>query len=288
MTSLGYSDALAAKCAHLFVQAVSNGNGSTRADLAEDLQGERLRVNGSNRLAYNALMEENLKDDLLRDESLLWPVLAQHGIPHDGETEDNLEVSVDLPPDFPALRHLGNTLDVPVTAAYDLDQGEDQEALFYGNNRRLAFRGTLRLRPSGVRGWAYPTLRIDPAPFLDHRTEAEMQGNYQTYDWPAIDKDEFEDGYTAGRAGIDPVPYASFDWLAGWVMVANGANATGHMSTGQVDRALAEALANALTLDALRPADALRLAAQACRSCASTRTRRALEELIQEQTDQLD
>ena len=97
------------------------------------------------------------------------------------------------------------------------------------------------------------------------------------FDWPDIDEQEFEDGYAAGRASMPPQPQASFDWLAGWVMIANGANATGHMSIGQVDKALAEALANASALGSLSPVDVLHLAAQACRSCASTRTRRALE-----------
>ncbi|NVD97728.1 hypothetical protein [Massilia sp. BJB1822] len=288
MSDLGYSGPIAARCPDLFAQAVTNGDGSTRAEFAEDLEGERLRVSGSQRLAYNSLMHQNLTHDVLDNEDRLWSVLARFGIEHDREAEDNLEISIDMPPDFPSLHHLGQTVDLPITAVYDLDQGSDQEALFHGDNRQLGFRGNLRLKPSGKRGWAYPTLKMNSEPFVDGRNAAEIQGNFQAYDWPDIDKQKFDDGYAAGRAGMTPAPQASFDWLAGWVMVANGANATGHMSTGLVDKALAEAMANASTLDTFSPKDVLELAAQACRSCASTRNRRSLEEIIQEQVDRLD
>lgn len=288
MIELDYSEPFAAQCAGLFVQAVSNGDGSTRADLADDLQGKRLRDRESDRPMYNLLMSENLTYDVMREESRLWTLLANFGIAHDGETEGNCNVSIDLPHDFPAHRHLGKTIDLKMTALYDLDQGADIEELFYGRNRQLGFLGNVRLTPSGLRGWSYPTIGMEMTPFVDHRNAYEIQGNYNAYDAPDIDKQEFDDGYTAGMSNILRVPHATIDWLAGWIMVANGANATGHMSTGQVDKALADALANAYLIDTLRPTDALHLAAQACRYYASPRTRPALEELIREHVDQLD
>ena len=65
-------------------------------------------------------------------------------------------------------------------------------------------------------------------------------------------------------------------------MTANRMNGTGHMSTGQIDKAFYGALANARTLDVLSDQEAFHLASQSCRYLASNRVRRALEDLILE------
>jgi hypothetical protein len=279
MSELGYPPNVVRACVELFAQAVSNGDGSTRATLVDDLRGERLRVSDSDELANHSLLMETLKYDILSEESSLWPTLARFGIGYDGETEENVHVSINLAPDIPSLHHLGQIIEVRFDAIYDLDQGEDTEALFYKTNRQLGLRGNLRLKPSGKRGWAYPTIRMEETPFIDDRTPAEMQGEYAIHAAPNIDEQQFDDGADAGLADLQPASHASSDFLAGWIMTANGVNGRGHMSTGQIDKAFYGALANARTLDVH---DAHYLAAQACRYLVSSRARRALEELIQE------
>ncbi|WP_261540353.1 hypothetical protein [Burkholderia multivorans] len=281
MAALGYPPEVVGKCAQIFAMAVSNGDGSARADLIDDLHGERQRT-GSGELVNHSLLVQHFQWDITRDESSVWVTLARHGIAHDGETEDNLTCLIDLPPDVPSHYHLGQTIDVPFVARYDLEQGEDQEALFFNTNRRLEFRGNLRLMPSGRRGWGYPTIRIEQTPILDHRTPAERRGEYPVHQGPEIDEQKFESGAAAGRADMLPPSQASFDFLAGWIMTANKANSTGHMSSGQIEKAFFGALANARTLDALSDQEAFYLASQACRYLASNRIRRALEDLILE------
>jgi len=282
MTALGYPPEVARKCIWLFVQAVTNGDGSARADLVDDLRGEREYIQGSDELANHGMLVQYFKYDIMREESSLWATLATHGIAHDGETEDNLTCTIQLPRDFPSLHHLTQTINVPFLVRYDLEQGEDQEALFYNTNRRLEFCGNLRLKPSGKRGWAYPTIRLEESPSVDQRTPAERRGVYPVHQRPDIDEQEFDDGTDAGRADKLPSPQASFAFLAGWIMTANGVNGTGHMSTGQIEKAFFGALENASTLGVLSSREAFHLASEACRYLASNRIRRALEELIQE------
>jgi hypothetical protein len=278
MLELGYKPALAQACVDFFAQALTNYDDFTRADLMDDLHlPKRLTIGETDELMNNDLFSVNLVHDVLRDESHLWQVLAGLGVDVDGETSDNVRVALQLPPDFPAQRHLQASIDIPFTAVYDLEQGEAEEALFYGTNRRLGVRGNLRLRPSGKRGWAYPTLQIDEHPYLDDRTQSERLGAFPRRALPALDGDQFDSGAAAARAGLAPATTASFDYLAGWIMDANGVNGIGHMSTGQIEKAFLGALANARTVAV---ADAHLLAAQACRSLASRRVIRDLEELI--------
>jgi hypothetical protein len=170
MTELGYPPAVVGKCLEVFVQAVTNDPyGAARADVIDDLQGERMRLPGSNKLANHVMLMRHLKDGILREESSLWTTLARFGIGNDSETEDNLTYSIELPPDFPSHYHLEQIVDVPFVMIYVLHQGEDQEALFDRTNRQLGFRGSLRLKPSGKRGWTYPTIRMEETPFVDHR-----------------------------------------------------------------------------------------------------------------------
>ena len=282
MADLGYPPEVIRKCIDIFAQAVSNGDGSALADLIDDLQGERQRIQGSDELANHGMLVQHFQWDITREESSLWATLARYGIAHDGETEDNLTCTIELSPDFPSHHHLMHSIDVPFVVRYDLEQGEDQEALFYNANRRLEFRGNLRLTPSGKRGWGYPTIRLGENPFVDHRTPEERQGEYPVHQGPDIDEQEFENGTDAGRADLLPSPQASFDFLAGWIMTANRVNSTGHMSTGQIEKAFYGALENARTLDVLGDHKAFHLASQACRYLASNRIRRALEQLIRE------
>lgn len=284
MIELGYPPEVARQCVDVFARGVSNG-GFARADMDDDLQGERQFIQGSGESMNHAVMVQNLRDDIMREESSVWTTLAQHGIPHDGETEDNLTCAIQLSQDFPSFQHLNRTVDVPFVARYDLEQGSNPEALFYKTNRRLEFRGNLRLQPSGKRGWAYPTIRLDETPFVDHRTEEERRGEYTTYPTPNIDERLFDEGVAAGRHDTPPPSGASFDFLAGWIMTAHGVNSTGHMSTGLIDRAFYGALENAKALRGIGSHEAFHLASQACRYLASTRIRGALEELIQEQAE---
>lgn len=285
MTELGYPPVLAEQCINLFVQAVCNSDGSVRADIFDDLHGDQMRVSGTNLSANHSLLTQHFKYDILREESRLWTTLVRHGIEHDRETEDNVRCSISLMPDFPSHAHLERTIDVPFVAFYDLDQGEDQEALFYQRNRQLGFRGSLRLSPSGKRGWAYPTMRLEETPFVDDRTQDEIEGNYPVHQDSGIDNQEFENGNAAGDANKQPPVHASFDFLAGWIMTAYDVNSTGHMSTGQIEKAFYGALANAEELGTFNKRGAHQLAAQACRHLASNRIRRALEALIQESAE---
>jgi hypothetical protein len=282
MAGLGYPPEVVRKCLGFFVQAVTNEDGSARADLIDDLRGEREFIHGSNKLANHGMLVQYFKWDIMREESGLWAMLARHGIAHDGETENNLICMIELSPDFPSHYHLKQTIDVPFVVRYDLEQGEDQEALFYNANRRLEFRGNLRLKPSGKRGWGYPTIRLEETPFVDHRTPEERRAEYPVHQKPDIDEQEFDNGTDAGRADMLPSPQASFGFLAGWIMTANEVNGTGHMSTGQIEKAFYGALENARTLGVFSGHEAFHLASQACRYLASNRIRRALEELIQE------
>ena len=279
MADLGYPPEVVRKCAEIFARAVSNGDDFARADLVDDLNGERLRTDSGELLNHSMLLQ-NIKWDLTREESSVWFTLARHGIAHDGETEDNLTCVIELSQDVPSRYHLDQTIDVPFVARYDLENGEDPEALFFNTNRRMEFRGNLRLTPSGKRGWGYPTVRLEQTPYLDQRTPQERRGEYPVHQGPEIDEQNFEMGVDAGRADRLPSPQAPFDFLAGWVMTANKLNGTGHMSTGQIEKAFFGALANAKTLDALSDHDASHLAARACRYLASNRVRRPLEELI--------
>ena len=282
MADLGYPAEVVRKCIGIFVQAVTNGDGSARADLIDDLQGEREFIQGTDELANHGMLVQYFKWDIMREESSLWATLAMHGIAHDGKTEDNVTCTIDLSPDFPSYHHLKQTIDVSFVVRYDLEQGEDQEALFNNANRRLEFRGNLRLKPSGKRGWGYPTVRLEETPVVDHRTPEERRGGYPVHQGPEIDEQEFDNGADAGRADMQPSPQASFDFLAGWIMTANKVNSTGHMSTGQIEKAFYGALENTKTLGVLSRHEAFHLASQACRYLASNRIRRALDELIQE------
>lgn len=282
MADLGYPPEVVRKCIELFVRAVTNDDESARADLVDDLKGEREFLQGTDELANHCMLVQYFKWDIVREESSLWVTLAKHGITYDGETEDNLTFTIELSPDFPSHQHLNQTIEVPFVVRYDLEQGEDQEALFYNTNRQLVFRGTLRLKPSGKRGWGYPTIRLDETPFVDHRTPEERRGEYPVHQGPDIDEQEFDNGTDAGSADMLPSPQASFDFLAGWIMTANKVNSTGHMSTGQIEKAFYGALENTKTLGVLNSHEAFHLASQACRYLASNRIRRELEELIQE------
>lgn len=225
---------------------------------------------------------ECLEHDLLRDQSTLWKTLAKFDIENNGETEENLKLSIELPSDFPSARYFAKVVDAPFSVIYDLDQGEDPDALFYKTNRQLGLHGNLRLKPSGKRGWAYPTMLLDELPFVDHRTLAEQRGEYSFFEVPNIDEEDFERGTKTGRDGGQPPSQASRSFLAGWVLNAAGANGTGYMSSGQIDRAFHSAWGNAKTLSIIDKHDARELAADACRYLASNRIRRALEELIHE------
>jgi hypothetical protein len=279
--NLGYPREVVRECTEIFARAVSNGDGAARADLVDDLHGER-QLTGSGDLLNHSLLVQNLQWDVMREESSVWGTLARHGIAHDSETEENLTCVIELSPDVPSRHHLNGTIDVLFVARYDLEQGEDPEALFFNTNRRMEFRGNLRLTPSGKRGWGYPTVRLERTPYTDHRTAQERRGEYPVHEGPEIDEQKFEMGADAGRADRPLSQHAAFDFLAGWVMTANKVNGTGHMSTGQIEKAFFGALANARTVDVLGDREAFHLASQACRYLASNRVRRALEELILE------
>ncbi|MGW9065609.1 hypothetical protein ACWGPO_16085 [Achromobacter animicus] len=281
MTDLGYPPEVVRQCTQIFSRAVSE-DGSARADLIDDLHGERQYIHGSKELANQGLLRQHLEWDILREESRLWSVLAKYGLIHDRETEDNLTCWIEFQHDFPSFRDLEQAIDTPFVVSYDLERGEDQEALFYKTNRRLELRGNLRLNPSGKRGWAYPTIRLEDTPSIDQRTPEEKLGEYFSYDVPDIDDLDFNSGINVGRRNTTPPSHASFSFLAGWTMTANEVNSTGHMSTGLVDRAFYGALDNAREVTGDQ--QAIHLAAQACRYLASSRTRRALEAVIEEAT----
>lgn len=278
--ALGYPENLGDKFIHLFRQAVTNSGDFARADLYDDVQIVSQRPSESDDMGDKGMMRQWLEEDLKSDRSKLWEVLAEYGVPNDGEADEHLACSIHLPRGFPGEDYLQREVDVPFTVSYDLDQGDVLDARFPGQQRQLAFRGNLRLKPSGQRGWAFPTTRLEDAPFIDDRTLAERRGNGQRFRVVELDEQQFNDGQDAGRDGNMPPGEASFSFLAGWIMDANGVNASGYMSTGQIEKAFYGALENAKSLNIPDP---LNLAAEACRYLASTRVRRALEEMISEE-----
>lgn len=284
MAALRYPAAIVEKCCTVFQLAVINDADNAAYALDDGL----LDVTHDEGAANHDTLKDLLKQDVLREESALWRTLVKFGIDENGDTEENLTVTIDLPPDFPSQTHFGKDVDVPFSVVYDLDQGEDPEALFYRTNRQLGLRGNLRLQPSGKRGWAYPTLRLNETPFIDHRSPAEQRGEYPAHQGPGFDEDEFVRGTATGGAGAQPPAQASLAFLAGWVLDANGMNGSGHMTTGRIRKAFPGAWANAKTLDMLSKHQAFDLAANACRYRASNRIRRALEELIQENAAEIE
>lgn len=282
MAGLGYPPEVVLKCVSFFSRAVSNGDGTVRADLIDVLHGERKFFRGSEEAPSHRLLLQYLDWDLRREESSVWAALEALGIAHDDSTDNNLTFNFYFLPDFPSPRYLVQTIDSSFDVCIDLDQGEDEEAVVKNTDRRLVLRGNIRLKPSGKRGWGHSTIRLLETPVVDNRTTEERRGEYPVYQRPDIDKQEFVNGTRAGRGDLLPSPQASFDFLAGWIMTANEVNSTGHMSIGQIDKAFYGALKNANTLRVLSRHEAFDLASEACRYSNGPRFRRALEELIRQ------
>ncbi len=280
MLELGYPPALVDKCVGLFPPAASRDN-HVRINMVDDLHDQSMGSYGSERSSNRQALVQDLEADILDEESNLWVTLAKYGVALDKSTDDIRVTSIGLPSNFPSIHHLGQTINAPFEVIYDLQQGENPEALFRGCNRKLGFRGNLRLKPSGKRGWAFPTIRLQETPFIDDRSADEKMGEYFTYQAPNIAEKQFDAGVHAGQVGMHPPPNASFDFLAGWIMDANDKNGTGHMSTGRFREAFTGALENAAALGTVDRSDALDLAAKACRYLASSRVHPGLEELIQ-------
>jgi hypothetical protein len=287
MPALGYPTEVLQELELTFVPAATSGDGATRADLYDDLRGPRELVGGANVFANYAMLTRCLEEDVMREDGRLWSVLESYGIAYDYETEDNTRCTIELPRDFPSLHDLQQTVDARLVVRYDLEQGEDEEALFFNTNRMLEWRGTARLKPSGKRGWSYPTIKLDPTPTIDDRTSQERLGEFASYEYPDFDQQLFDDGGSAASAGSQVLPGMEPAYLAGWILNAYGANGTGHMSTGQLHKAFYGALVNAEDLVFWSKRQQFELAADACRFLASRRVVRDLEELIEESRDEL-
>lgn len=250
------------------------------ADFYDDLQGPPVRIGSSRKRANHVdlmtRIEHALDDEDRYIRKHFWNYVSNEN------PADYFDYRIQAPKDFPSFHHLGRTLRFPLTVNYDLDMKADEEASHYGFNRQLAFRGSVLLKPSGRRGWRFPTCRLDDLPFRDERTEAERALEPFVFPGEPVDEDELEAGRWAAWEK-QPIPEGkrdSLDWLAGYVMRGPDCNASGHMSTGQVDKAISQAIAYAEALDLFDP---IRIAVAGCRQLVSTRSTRQLEAAIAEE-----
>ncbi|UVM05085.1 hypothetical protein [Pseudomonas laurylsulfatiphila] len=280
---LGYPESSLDGLVRIFELASTNfSDVGFRADFYDDLRGPRHLFVGSrervNPAIFKRLITESIDDEDRPTRKRFWQFVR------DDNPADYFDYAFKVPQDFPSSYHLQRTIRFSVVAAYDLDMGGDQEASFFGTNRQVAFRGSVRLRPSGRRGWHFPTCRLEDVPFRDERNEAELAGEPYAFPGEGLDDAAFEAGRMASWEK-DPIPadkVHSLDWLAGYVMRGENCNASGHMSTGLVDRALVQAIDYAESLQLFDP---LRIAIEGCRHLASTRNTRQLEEAIAEELD---
>ncbi len=278
VTDLQYPEQLLQVLVWLFERAGTNDPAiQCRMDYDDDLAGPRQRISGSNDYANRERLKSAFIGALDEEDRPLrrwfWKYIR------DDNPEDHFSYELKVPRDFPSSHHLGRTISFPLIVSYDLDLGADAEASFFKYNRQLAFSGSVRIVPSGRRGWRYPTVKLNQTPLRDQRTAAERQKEPYVQPGEDLDDDEFEAGREAARNSA-PIPVAKIDslaWLAGYVMRLGDGLALGHMSTGQAFKAFHLALANAESLDIFDP---LRVAAEGCRHLASTRCSRQLEEAI--------
>lgn len=281
IVELGFDAHLTERFLRYFTDALFSVSHDCRADLVDDLDGppEMLytqRVNG--------LRMREWIDFWIDDEQLHSRKIFRSFILDDNPEHHLFRYDYQLPVNFPSRVHLNTQLNIRVIARYDLDGGEDPLAFARNQNRQLALAGTMILKPSGPRGWAYPTIRYEELPIRDDRNEYERNMQPNPRPGKEYDVDQFDAGMEAGRLRAVPPPVweMSEDWWAGYIMRGEGCIAFAHMGTGRVDAAFYEALARA---DALGVANAIELAANACRHLASTRFARVLEEVIAQHTD---
>lgn len=280
---LGYPESSLNELLSIFVQASTNySDVGFRADFFDDLQGAPQLIGGSRDRANHVDLKNRIID-AIDDEDRhtrkhFWKFVS------DENPADYFDYDLRAPKDFPRNYHLGRTINFPLVAMYDLDMKADEEASHYGYNRQLSFRGSVRIKPSGRRGWRFPTCRLDDLPFRDERNDAERAKELFVFPGETLDDDDFEAGRWAAweKESIPDDKLHSLDWLAGYAMHGENCNAGGHMSNGLVDRALAEAIAYAESLELFDP---LRIAIEGCRHLVSTRTTRQLEGAIAEELD---
>jgi hypothetical protein len=277
----GFSPELTRRFVQHFTDALFSIAHDCRADLVDDLHGpfEMLSHQRVNELQMRQWIDYSLDDEELHSRKIFSRYIL------DDNPEPNLfTYEYQLPAGFPARSHLNKSLSIPIIARYDLDGGEDPYAAARNQNRQLALEGTMILKPSGPRGWTYPTIRYEEAPFRDDRNQHERTLQPNPRPGKDYDSDQFDDGLDAAREKIatPPVWEMSESWWAGFIMLGGDCIAHAHMGTGRVDAAFYEALGRA---EALRVPNAAALAANACRHLASTRCARALEDVIREYLD---
>lgn len=281
VNDLQYPEQLLPVLVRLFERAGTNDPAiQCRMDYDDDLVGPRKLISGTKDHANRERLKSAFIDALDNDEHRplrrwFWEYIR------DDNPEDHFTYELNVPRDFPSSYHLGRTISFPLTVSYDLDLGADQEASFFKYNRQLAFSGSARIVPSGLRGWRYPTFKLNETPTYDQRTDAERDKKPYVQPGEDLDDDEFEAGRAAGRmcAEIPVEKNGSLAWMAGYVLNWKDGLAWGHMSTGQSHKAFHLALDTAESLDLLE-LEPLRVAAEGCRHLASTRCSRQLEDAI--------
>lgn len=238
-----------------------------------------VRDESDDRISMRQTLAHDLEFDEGRVRKQIRDLFVRYGIPDAHEDDENFKHVLHLPLGFPSFQNLGKEINIPFEVYYDLDLGVDQEALFYRTNRQLAFRGNMRLCPSGRRSWAYPTVKLDENPFVDQRNETERRGEKPPRIGELLDDNDFNAGLDAAWENKSPPStHQSFSWLAGYILNANGSMAWGHLSTGQADKAFYEALKTAKDMGL---ENAFELAAEGCRHIASRRCSALLEETIE-------
>lgn len=279
----GFSPDLTNRFLEHFTNALFSISDDCRADLVDDLDGpfEMFYTQRANEVQMRKWIDYWLDDEELHSREIF-----QDYILDDNPEPHLFKYEYRLPAGFPARAHLNEQLEIHVIARYDLDGGEDPLAAARNQNRQLALAGTMFLKPSGPRGWAYPTIRYDEDPIRDDRNEYERNMQPNPRPGKEYDIDQFEEGMEAARSKTPPPPVwgMSEAWWAGYIMRGEGCIAHAHMGTGRVDAAFYEALARA---EALEVPNAVDLAANACRHLASTRCARELENVISDHLDSM-
>lgn len=278
----GFNPDLTSRFLQHFTDALFSVSNDCRADLVDDLDGpfEMLYTRRVNELEMRQWI-----DCWLDNEELHSRKIFQRYILDDNPEPHLFTYEYQLPAGFPARAHLNAQLEIRVLTRYDLDGGEDPLAAARNQNRQLALAGTMFLKPSGPRGWAYPSIRYEEKPIRDDRNKYErnMQSNPRL--GKVYDIDQFEEGMEAAHLETPPPVWGmSESWWAGYIMRGDGCIANAHMETGRVYAAFYEALARAEALEVPNAAD---LAANACRHLASTRCAQELESVISEHFDSM-
>lgn len=274
----GFSVGLTGSFVRHFASAVNAVADNLRADLVDDLDGPFQMLNGRrlNELRMREWIHFSLDDEKRRSRLLFRTYILD-----DNPQPDLFKYEYQLPAGFPDRTHLNTPLELRITVRYDLDGGADPRAVNSNLNRQLALVGTMHLKPTGPRGWGFPTIKYDDEPIRDDRNRYERDLQPNPRPGKKYDNDQYNKGMDAADLKTTPPEYSerSEAWWAGFIMRGGDCIAWAHMGTGRVDVAYKQAKDRA---EALQLPDAAELAANACRHYVATPYAAALEDVIRD------